>query len=90
MTRNPLAERIDHVRACPRSYRGAEVVSLGFWMKEQTHEDLVAWFQDLNLKEWRIAWGAGIPGSSYFDAMTLYRALSAKVERVRSSDGGAA
>lgn len=74
--------------ATPRAYRGAEVVSLGFWMKEQSHEDLVRWFEGLSARQWRIAWGAGIPGSAYYDAMTLYRALGVKVERVRASDEG--
>jgi hypothetical protein len=85
---NPLAERIDKVLRAPRAYRGSEVVSLGFWMKEQDHDSLVQWLAGLTLRQWRIAWGAGIPGDAYFDAMRLYRALGARIEGVRASDGG--
>lgn len=89
MPENPLAARIDQVLASPRAYRSSEIVSLGFWMKEQTHEDLVAWFEELSMRQWRIAWGAGIPGDSYFDAMRLYKALGAQVDMVRVIAQGA-
>lgn len=88
MPENPLVARIDQVLASPRAYRSSEIVSLGFWMKEQTHEDLVAWLEGLSLRQWRIAWGAGIPGDAYFEAMRLYRALGAQVDRVRVQASG--
>lgn len=57
-------------------------------MKEQAHEELVAWLEGLNMRQFRIAWGAGIPGDSYFDAMRLYKALGAQVDLVRVPSGG--
>lgn len=61
--------------------RVPELISLSYWLKEQSQEDLASWLRDLSPKEFRIAWGAGIPGDAYYVALELYRAQKARMER---------
>jgi len=78
---NPIAERAREIRQAKFPLNSQLVLSFRLWLQAQAPEDLLRWMRELSHSEWKVLWGAGVPGSVYPQAMAMYGPLRERMER---------